>query len=289
MKISVIAATDTGRVRDHNEDSYTALGGEESPLGVDALLVVADGMGGHAAGEVASNMTVEGIVQYLNDQGHEASKLEGNALVVFLGKVLEDVNQDVWQAAQEDDKRGMGTTCTLAAIRGDQLFLAHIGDSRAYLLRDGELHQISKDHSWVEDAVDQGIITREQARVHPNRNVITRAIGLDQQPRIDTSAMPLADEDLLLLCSDGLNSMIPDEDIHRILTSSAPEDVCQVLIDAANNQGGHDNTTVVIAVVGAGRKSPVVTQPSASDQDTLEMKISSSWWKRVAKTIWRRR
>ena len=250
MKISVMAATDTGRVRDHNEDDYVALGGKESPPGVDALLVVADGMGGHAAGEVASKMTVEGIVQSLNDQGKESSKLEGNAFGVFLGKVLEDVNQDVWQAAQEDDKRGMGTTCTLAAIRGDQMFLAHIGDSRAYLLREGELHQVSKDHSWVEDAVDQGVITREQARTHPNRNVITRAIGLDQQPQIDTSAMALADGDLLLLCSDGLNSMIPDEDIHRILTSSGPEDVCQALIDAANNQGGDDNTTVVIAAIG---------------------------------------
>jgi len=288
MKVSVMAATDTGRVRDHNEDDYVALDGEESPPGVDALLVVADGMGGHAAGEVASKMTVDGIVQSLNDQGQEASKLEGNAFGVFLGKVLEDVNQNVWQAAQEDDKRGMGTTCTLAAIRGDQLFLAHIGDSRAYLLRDGELHQVSKDHSWVEDAVDQGVITREEARTHPNRNVITRAIGLDPQPEIDTSVMPLADGDLLLLCSDGLNSMIPDEDIHRILTGSGPEEVCQALIDAANNHGGHDNTTVVVATIGARRKTPAVTQPSASDQDTLELTISSSWWKRVVRAILRR-
>ena len=289
MKISVMAATDTGRVRDHNEDDYVALGGKESPPGVDALLVVADGMGGHAAGEVASKMTVDGIVQSLNDQGKESSKLEGNALGAFLGKVLEEVNQEVWQAAQEDDKRGMGTTCTLVAIRGDQLFLAHIGDSRAYLLRDGELHQISKDHSWVEDAVDQGVITREQARTHPNRNVITRAIGLDQQPQIDTSVMPLADGDLLLLCSDGLNSMIPDEDIHRILTGSGAEDVCQGLIDAANNHGGHDNTTVVVANVGARRKTPAVIQPSVADQDTQEVTITSAWWKRLVKTILRRR
>jgi protein phosphatase len=182
----------------------------------------------------------------------------------------------------------MGTTCTLAAIRGDQMFLAHIGDSRAYLLRDGELHQVSKDHSWVEDAVDQGIITREQARTHPNRNVITRAIGLDQQPQIATSAMPLADGDLLLLCSDGLNSMIPDEDIHRILTSSGQEEVCQALIDAANNQGGHDNTTVVVANVGARRKTPAVIQPSASDQDTQEISRDQSWWKRVVRAILRR-
>ena len=167
--------------------------------------------------------------------------------------------------------------------------MAHIGDSRAYLLREGELHQVSKDHSWVEDAVGQGIITREQARTHPNRNVITRAIGLDQQPQIDTSAMALADGDLLLLCSDGLNSMIPDEDIHSILTSSGPEDVCQALIDAANDHGGHDNTTVVVATIGARRKTPAVTQPGPSDQDTLELTIGSSWWKRVARAILRTR
>ncbi len=283
MKISVRAATDIGRVRDHNEDDYVALGGKESPPGVDALLVVADGMGGHVAGEVASKMTVDGIVQSLNDQREEASKLEGNDFGVFLAKVLEDVNQDVWQAAQEDDKRGMGTTCTLAAIRGDQLFLAHIGDSRAYLLRDGELHQVSKDHSWVEDAVDQGVITREQARVHPNRNVITRAVGLEQQPQIDTSAMPLADGDLLLLCSDGLNSMIPDEDIHRILTSSGPEEVCQALIDAANEAGGHDNTTVVTALLG----NALSTGPST--QDTLDIQPRLSLWGRAWRFVFRRK
>jgi protein phosphatase len=232
---------------------------------------------------------VDGIVRSLNDQREEVSKLEGNAFGAFLGKVLEEVNQEVWQAAQEDDKRGMGTTCTLVAIRGDQLFLAHIGDSRAYLLRDGELHQISKDHSWVEDAVGQGIITREQARTHPNRNVITRAIGLDPQPEIDTSVMPLADGDLLLLCSDGLNSMIPDEDIHRILKESPTDAVCGDLIGAANDAGGNDNTTVVVATVGARRKTPAVIHPSASDQDTQEVTITSPWWKRVVRAILRRR
>ena len=249
MMITVTAATDTGRVRDHNEDYYSALVGEASPPSVDALLVVADGMGGHAAGEVASKMTVEGIVQSLNERSEEASKLEGIAFGEFLGRILEEVNQDVWRAGQEFDKRGMGTTCTIVAIQDGQFFLVHIGDSRAYLLRDGELRQVSKDHSWVEDAVDQGIITREQARIHPNRNVITRAIGLDPQPKIDTSSMSFADGDVLLLCSDGLNSMIPDEDIHRILTTSCRQEVCQALVDAANNQGGHDNTTVVVAAI----------------------------------------
>jgi len=283
MKISVMAATDIGRVRDHNEDDYVALGGKESPPGVDALLVVADGMGGHAAGEVASKMTVEGIVRFLNDQKEEVSKLEGNAFGAFLGKVLEEVNQEVWQAAQEDDKRGMGTTCTLVAIRGDQLFLAHIGDSRAYLLRDGKLRQVSKDHSWVEDAVDQGIITREQARTHPNRNVITRAIGLDPQPQIDTYVMPLTDGDLLLLCSDGLNSMIPDEEIQRILKESPTDAVCGDLIGAANEAGGNDNTTVVTALLGGA----LGTGPST--QDTLDIQPRLSLGRRVWRFVFRRK
>ena len=159
MMITVMAATDTGRVRDHNEEYYSSLGEEESPPSVHAVLVVADGMGGHAAGEVAGKMTVEGIVQSLTERGKETSKLEGGAFGAFLGKILEEVNQDVWSAGQELDKWGMGMTCTIVAIQDDQFFLTHIGDSRAYLLSDGELLQGSKDHSWVEEAVVQVLIT----------------------------------------------------------------------------------------------------------------------------------
>ena len=289
MKVTIKAATDIGKVRDHNEDSFLTLGGKSSPRGFDALLVVADGMGGHAAGEVASQMTVDGIKRMLASEDLESPDLEGNAFGAFLGKVLESVNQEVWEAGQTPEKQGMGTTCTLAAMRGDQLFLAHIGDSRAYLLRGGELHQVSTDHSWVEEAVAMGTLTREEARVHPNRNVITRAIGLDQQVKVDTCSMPLANGDLILLCSDGLNSMIGDDEIERILKESAPKQVCQALIDAANGHGGHDNTTVVVATIGSARKSTVVTQPSAADQDTQEVSVGSTWWKRLAKALFRRR
>ena len=289
MKVTIKAATDIGKGRDHNEDSFLTLGGKSSPRGFDALLVVADGMGGHAAGEVASQMTVDGIKRMLACEDLESPDLEGNAFGAFLGKVLESVNQEVWEAGQTPEKQGMGTTCTLAAMRGDQLFLAHIGDSRAYLLRGGELHQVSTDHSWVEEAVAMGTLTREEARVHPNRNVITRAIGLDPNAQIDVSAIPIEDGDLILLCSDGLNSMIDDDEIARILKESAPKQVCQALIDAANGHGGHDNTTVVVATIGSARKSTAVTQPSAADQDTQEVSLGSTWWKRLAKALFRRR
>jgi protein phosphatase len=267
MKIKVTANTDTGKVREHNEDSFLTLGGKSSPPGIDALLVVADGMGGHAAGEVASQMTVERIQRAIGGEDLTSRELRGNALGGLLGKVLEDVNREVWEAGQTPERQGMGTTCTLAAIRGDQLFLAHIGDSRAYLLRDGAIHQVSTDHSWVEEAVAMGTLSREAARIHPNRNVITRAIGLDPKAQIDVSAIPIENGDLILLCSDGLNSMIDDDEIERILKESAPKQACQALIDAANDAGGHDNTTVAVATIGRAPGS----MPKPADQDTVKV------------------
>ena len=288
MKISVRAGTDIGRVRTHNEDYHKALGGDEAPPGVDALLVVADGMGGHAAGEVASQMTVEGVVQALANRSVDSPELEDTDFGGSLGTALEEVNREVWRAGQEPDKKGMGTTCTLAAVRDGKLFLANIGDSRAYLLRDGELHQVTKDHSWVEEAVDQGIVSREDARTHPNRNIITRAIGLDQEVTADRFMEPLTEGDLVLLCSDGLNSMLTDEEIRGVLLSHPLEEVCQALIDAANNQGGHDNTTVAVATIGAQRRSSRTTMTGTADRDTREVATGSSWWKTVGRVIGRR-
>ena len=262
MKISVRASTDIGKVRDHNEDSYTALGGKESPPGVDALLVVADGMGGHAAGEVASLMAVQHIEEHF--KSGDFSSTDEKDLEEPLRELLGDVNRAVLTAGQDPDKRGMGTTCTLVIIKGHQLYYSHVGDSRAYLLRGGELTQITTDHSWVEEAVATGTMTREEARVHPSRNIVTRAIGLDAEMKVDTDQLSLQRGDLVLLCSDGLNSMIPDEDILKTLQESSTDTVCANLIKAANDAGGHDNTSVVIAVVGAhvGVRMPT-TDPAA--------------------------
>lgn len=156
MKIKIRAATDIGKVRDHNEDAHIVLGGDSSPPSINAVMVVADGMGGHAAGEVASQMTVDGILDILNHQPDRFRDLEDNEFGVFLSTILGEVNRVVWKAGQEPDKRGMGTTCTLAVIRSGQLFLAQVGDSRAYLLRKGELHQVTTDHSWVEERYPRG-------------------------------------------------------------------------------------------------------------------------------------
>ena len=247
MSLIVKGETHTGRVRAHNEDQYLALGGEQSPPGAGALLVVADGMGGQAAGEVASEMTGQHIEERFRSSGY--SSVDDKDLEEALRELLGDVNRAVLTAGQEPDKHGMGTTCTLVIIKGQQLYFSHVGDSRAYLLRDGQLNQITTDHSWVEEAVATGTMTREEARIHPKRNIITRAIGLEADLKVDTDQLSLQRGDLVLLCSDGLNSMISDEDILKTLQESSTDTVCANLIKAANDAGGHDNTTVVIAVV----------------------------------------
>ena len=278
-QLSAAGQTDVGRVRAENEDSYQALWGEESPPGVDALLIVADGMGGHAAGEVASRMAVDGVVGIITGSDGSASA-KGQDYLDVLGRVLQAVNANVYQAGQDSDKRGMGTTCTVAVIRGAQLYISHVGDSRAYLLRAGVLHQITEDHSWVEEQVAQGSLSKEEARNHPNRNIITRAIGLEPQVKVDGYLVSLAAEDVVLLCSDGLTTMIEDSQIQSILVDNEPEDACRALISAANTAGGHDNITVAIARVTGGLRetSPV---DDGIGTETVEINRSTSFWKRI--------
>jgi serine/threonine protein phosphatase PrpC len=274
MKLIISSDTDIGTVRDHNEDNHLALGDKQCPPGIDSLLVVADGMGGHAAGEVASQMTVDGIKEILNT----GMIPKGNEYGVFLTQMVQKVNSDVFSAGQKPEHRGMGTTCTLASIRGNKVFLAHVGDSRAYLLRKNQLHQITTDHSWVEESVQQGILTREQARVHPSRNVITRAIGLGNPVQVDASTMNIASGDLLLLCSDGLNSMIDDAEIQAITANNPIETICDLLIAAANKSGGHDNTTVIAVQVGKRKiGTSIHSDPNAAE--TQQLLRPRPWWK----------
>ena len=286
MSLIVKGETDTGRVRDHNEDQYLALGRDQSPPGAGALLVVADGMGGQAAGEVASLIAVQHIEERFRSGG--LTSVDDKDLEEALRELLGDVNRAVLTAGQEPDKRGMGTTCTLVIIKGQQLYFSHVGDSRAYLLRDGQLNQITTDHSWVEEAVATGTMTREEARIHPNRNVITRVIGLDADLKVDTDQLSLQRGDLVLLCSDGLNSMIPDEDLLKTLQESSTDTVCANLIKAANDAGGRDNTSVVIAVVGehAGVQMPI-TDPAT--KDTVDIGLRPSLWGRARRFVFRRK
>lgn len=231
------ARSDVGCVRPHNEDSYLV----QSPL-----FCVCDGMGGHAAGEVASSIAVETIAKTAPPAADPAR----------LAAAVEAANAAVIEAAMNGlGKPGMGCTATCAYIENDTLAIAHVGDSRAYLLHDGTLIRVTRDHSYVEELVDAGEITADEARVHPNRSVITRALGSDPAMYADHFQLNIEEGDRLILCSDGLSSMVPDSDIENIATQSSTAQICvDNLVDAALAAGGHDNVTVIVVdLVDDGR------------------------------------
>lgn len=222
------ARSDVGCVRSHNEDSY---------LVASPLFCICDGMGGHAAGEVASAIAVETIAKMAPTSANAAQ----------LGAAIEAANTAIIDAARNGIGRpGMGCTATAAYIEGTTLAIAHVGDSRAYLLHEGTLIRITRDHSYVEELVDAGEITADEARVHPNRSVITRALGSDPAMYADHFTINIEQGDRLILCSDGLSGMIPDGEIERIATMSSTAQICtDNLVDAALAAGGGDNVTVV--------------------------------------------
>ena len=226
------ARSDVGCVRSHNEDSYLV----QSPL-----FCVCDGMGGHAAGEVASSIAVETI----------AKTAPHTADPALLGAAIEAANAAVIEAALNGlGKPGMGCTATAAYIEGNTIAIAHVGDSRAYLLHEGTLIRVTRDHSYVEELVDAGEITADEARVHPNRSVITRALGSDPAMYADHFSLNIEEGDRLILCSDGLSSMIPDGEIENIAAQSSTAQICtDNLVDAALAAGGSDNCTVVVVDV----------------------------------------
>ncbi len=235
------ARTDVGCVRAHNEDSYLV----QSPL-----FCVCDGMGGHAAGEVASSIAVETI----------ARMAPHTADAAMLASAVEAANAAVIEAAAHGrGKPGMGCTATTAYIDGHSLAIAHVGDSRAYLLHEGTLIRVTHDHSFVEELVDAGEITADEARVHPNRSVITRALGSDPAMYADHFMLNIDQGDRLVLCSDGLSGMVPDREIERVATESeTPQLAADNLVDAALAAGGADNVTVVVVdVVDDGRMKEI--------------------------------
>lgn len=230
--------TDLGQVREQNEDSLLA----ESPL-----FVVADGMGGHAAGEVASEIAIESMRQ--NAPRHADCEA--------LAKAIETANHEVIKGAMEGKGReGMGTTMTAAVIDGNRLCIAQVGDSRAYLLHNGKIQQITRDHSLMADLIESGQITPAEARVHPNRSLITRALGNDPNMYADQYEIDIDEGDRLLLCSDGLSGMLTDDIIEGWLNKvEDPQECANKLIEQANAYGGLDNITVIVAdVLGSVKK-----------------------------------
>jgi protein phosphatase len=239
MKLRHSARTDVGRTRDHNEDSYGV--GEAAPAEqLGELLVVCDGMGGHAAGEVASKIGIDTILAIYYGDSTDDRQL---ALV----QAFEQANSAIFARGQGS----MGTTGVAALLHHDALHVANVGDSRAYLIRDGEIRQVSRDHSFVSDQVAAGLITPEQARFSPHRNVITRALGYQPEVTVDMFRLPLQVGDVVLLSSDGMHGLVSDAEILSIVTSQPPDNATQALIDLANSRGGTDNITVVMAQVDA--------------------------------------
>lgn len=233
--------TDVGYVREHNEDSLLV----QPPL-----YVVCDGMGGHEAGEVASEIAVQTIARRMDaDIAIAKSKKRKGLDVNMLGHAVEEANIAIIDAARcGRGKEGMGTTCTAAMLADDKLVIAQVGDSRAYLLHDGMLQQLTRDHSVVADLVEAGEISPAEARTHQWRSYITRALGLDAYVQADLYELNVAVGDRLMLCSDGLYSMVPDEDICAIMREHHdPQEAANELVDAALAAGGSDNVTVIVA------------------------------------------
>ena len=230
--------TDVGCQRERNEDSLIV----RPPL-----FVVADGMGGHAAGDVASEVAVNTM----------ASLAPTIPDVDLLGRAVESANHAVITEAKKAGCEGMGTTMTACVVQDDKIAIAHVGDSRAYLLHAGKLQQLTRDHSWVADMVEQGKLTEEEARVHPNRSVITRALGSDPHMQPDLYEVTASEGDRLLLCSDGLTGMVEDGDIQAMLARIRdPQRCAAALVNEAIANGGADNITVIVAdIAGTDEKT----------------------------------
>jgi len=246
LKIVVEGKTDKGRIRENNEDNFCVL--DKQPL-----FVVADGMGGHASGEIASKIAIDIIKDYFD--GPQANrqlqigeyKTDCSEATNRLGSAIRLANKAIYEAAQTNPLwHGMGTTIAAAFLNGRRLSIAHVGDSRIYLVRSGDIEQLTDDHSLVSEQVKREMITKEQARESKMKNVLTRALGVAPEVKVDLDELSLMQGDTLVLCSDGLTTMVSDEDILSVVGSTSdPAIACEQLIDLANENGGEDNITVI--------------------------------------------
>lgn len=230
--------TDIGKVREINQDSYAVDEGQ-------GLFIVADGMGGHAAGEKASQTAVQIITERL---GGTVGASTNGQLLDALQTAIQDANREIINASMEDSSmRGMGTTATVLVTKGNQLYVGHVGDSRAYLIRNRRIDQITEDHSIVAQLVRARAITPQEAARHPYRNVITRCLGMQVEVEADTQQRELKPGDRLLICSDGLSGLVSDDEmLQMVLSSDDPQKTCQDLVNLALERGGSDNITVVL-------------------------------------------
>jgi protein phosphatase len=259
--VQVFAQSDVGRTRDHNEDSFLVANlsrGEpvmfdrlvEQPADDTAtLFMVADGMGGAAAGEVASATAVDVVLRHLREAIGGREKLAAADLVAAMTAAAEVANWSIFQqAVNRPELRGMGTTATIAVLLGDRLFVAQVGDSRAYLVRDGVATQLTKDQSLMQKLIEAGELTEEEAAQSERRNIILQALGPEPSVKVDLTEQPLRRDDVLVLCSDGLSGLVRPEQIAGVMSEELDLSVaCDRLISMANDVGGPDNITVIAA------------------------------------------
>ncbi len=238
------AKTDVGLVRERNEDSYIA-----EKFDNYHLFIVADGMGGHKSGELASRLAVSGIEKRCAEYfGH----IPDGQLI--LRRAISETNREVFERAEhEAENSGMGTTVTCAMIYNGDMYIGHAGDSRAYILREDELVQLTNDHSYIAELVRMGQISQEEAENHPRKNVITRALGTDSSLRTDTEQIRLKKGDYVVICSDGLTNHVADRELEDLLLSRGNvEEIAATLLQMALRRGGHDNITVIVMAVEDG-------------------------------------
>jgi protein phosphatase len=239
--------SDVGRCRKVNQDMFLL----DDALG---LYAIADGMGGHAAGEVASDLAITALARSLRDQERQGAGWSPAEAGELLRQALNDGNRKICESVlARAEWRGMGTTMVALVTAGERAVIAHVGDSRAYLLRNGELRQLTSDHSWVNEQVKLGLLTHEQAQRHPMRNIVTRALGNQPEVEVDLLEESIRPGDIFALCSDGLSGMLGDDEIHEVLQAQGdvPQAACRELVDRANARGGEDNITVIVMVNAA--------------------------------------
>ena len=282
LRLDVAQLTDVGRKRPHNEDNmaYVIPKDPQVMTKKGALFIVADGMGGHAAGEVASEIAVD-TVSYAYYQE------DNDDIAVSLVHAIKRANTLIHQRAAENMLRsGMGTTCVAGVLRGSTAYIANVGDSRTYLVRKGQVRQISQDHSWVAEQVRVGLLTEEQARSHAQRNVITRCLGTQADVEVDIFAEELEEGDSFILCSDGLSGFVTDDDLRAIVNQYVPQESVYHLVERANENGGPDNiTAIVVRVQEVGWEPPttrrnghtnghdIANQPTLTDAQTPEFAL----------------
>jgi len=247
LAVEVAGKTDVGCVRANNEDNF----GYDARYGI---FVVCDGMGGQAAGEVASKMAVDEMLNYFRQNAEQATVPNGNSAAqpirnsTALAEAIHRANHAIHQAARHENARsGMGTTIVAVLLHGNALTIANVGDSRIYLVRHGEIQQLTQDHSLVMEQVRLGYLTREQAETSELQNVILRALGSEEQVQPDVEDMPAINHDILLMTSDGLTRHVKDQEILRIVNEAASlDEACATLVQTAKDRGGEDNITCML-------------------------------------------